>query len=362
MDALVAAAGAAAALPPLAPPLAPPSPQRLSEEQRWSCVALHKDGRSWRYIAQHLGVNKNSVQAVLARFAATGSPGSGSRSGRPRCTDEALDTAIAVTSRLEPFTPPKGIRRKLNLDISPRTIDRRLQEAGLFGRVARHKPDYTPAQRQKRLAFAEGYGNWTTDDWDKVLFSDEKTFFGEGFNGNVYVRRPPGREAFNPEYCVIRKAHPVKIGVWACFTSNGQGFIALYEDNLDKELYRKILSDLLLPSVKLHISFDPPEQWYFQQDNAPAHKSKLVTEFLHGKGITCLDHPPYSPDLNPIENLWAIMAREVEKEETNTVEKLRKAIGAAWGSLSKEAMRNIVHSMPKRCADVIAAKGWHTKY
>jgi len=36
-----------------------------------------------------------------------------------------------------------------------------------------------------------------------------------------------------------------------------------------------------------------------------------VTEQLHTLGASKLDFPPYSPDLNPIENLWATMARAV---------------------------------------------------
>src|SRR5690606_19387683 len=43
-------------------------------------------------------------------------PASGSRSGRPRCTDEAADTAIAFIAHLDKFTSPRQIRRKLQFD------------------------------------------------------------------------------------------------------------------------------------------------------------------------------------------------------------------------------------------------------
>ena len=165
------AAAAAAAAPPVA--AAPLGPSRLSEEQRWSCVVLSKDGRSDSYIANKLGVNRHTVAAVCARFAATGSPGSGSRSGRPRCTDEATDTNIAVEAHVTKFTSPKQIKRKLDLDVSTDTIDRRLQEAGLVGRVARHKRRYTAAERQKRLDFATAHKDRDAAWWEKVLFSDE---------------------------------------------------------------------------------------------------------------------------------------------------------------------------------------------
>jgi histone-lysine N-methyltransferase SETMAR len=36
-------------------------------------------------------------------------------------------------------------------------------------------------------------------------------------------------------------------------------------------------------------------------DNAPAHKAAIVTDFLAGKHVTVLQHPPYSPDLSPCD-------------------------------------------------------------
>ena len=35
------------------------------------------------------------------------------------------------------------------------------------------------------------------------------------------------------------------------------------------------------------------------QDNAPAHKARIVTDFLESEKVTVLPHPPYSPDLPP---------------------------------------------------------------
>uniref|UniRef100_A0A3P9N8F0 Tc1-like transposase DDE domain-containing protein n=1 Tax=Poecilia reticulata TaxID=8081 RepID=A0A3P9N8F0_POERE len=53
--------------------------------------------------------------------------------------------------------------------------------------------------------------------------------------------------------------------------------------------------------------------WVFQQDNAAVHNAHLTKEFFQENNITLLDHPACSPDLNPIENIWGWMAREVYK-------------------------------------------------
>ena len=49
----------------------------------------------------------------------------------------------------------------------------------------------------------------------------------------------------------------------------------------------------------------------FKQEGPPCHSSKFVSDFLEKKNIKTLDWPGNSPNLNPIENLWAILKDNV---------------------------------------------------
>ena len=133
----------------------------------------------------------------------------------------------------------------------------------------------------------------------------------------------------------------------------------IFTQNLEKTLMKKILVAHLLPSAKRLFK---KGQWWFQQDNDPKHKSHLVQDWIKGKGIDVLDWPPYSPDLNPIENLWSDLKRRVEKRNPKNIEKLAEFLKEEWKATDAELIQKLVHSMPKRCATVVEKNGWMSGY
>ncbi len=84
--------------------------------------------------------------------------------------------------------------------------------------------------------------------------------------------------------------------------------------------------------------------------------------WLFNHGIQLIKIPPYSPDLNPIEHLWADLARRVEQYQCETMEELQDIVADEWKDTSVDFIRELVQSMPERCQAVIDANGDHTKY
>ena len=70
-------------------------------------------------------------------------------------------------------------------------------------------------------------------------------------------------------------------------------------------------------------------------DNLPAHKSARVTAAVEGAGCVLVYLPPYSPDLNPIENMWSKVKASVRAAAARTLEAVVDAVGIALHSVTQ---------------------------
>ena len=82
------------------------------------------------------------------------------------------------------------------------------------------------------------------------------------------------------------------------------------------------------------------------------------------KGIKeqLIDFPPYSPDMNPIENLWNELKRRVEARNATNIEELKQHLHEEWYATSTDFLVRLVRSMPHRCIAVLDSKGHITDY
>ncbi len=131
------------------------------------------------------------------------------------------------------------------------------------------------------------------------------------------------------------------------------------KSTVNAAIYQDILEHFMLPSAdKLYGDAD----FIFQQDLAPAHTAKGTKSWFNDHGVTVLDWPANSPDLNPIENLWSIVKRKMRDTRPNNSDELKAAIKETWASIPPQQCHKLITSMPRRIEAVMKAKGAPTKY
>ena len=127
-------------------------------------------------------------------------------------------------------------------------------------------------------------------------------------------------------------------------------------------------------SLVLGDRVQPGQQWGIVSCPSSEMKSKaehgLEKEILSlksedWKGMVCQQHPPNSPDLNPIENIWCHMQTVIAKDSLTSHregELMMRIVQNLWDSYADEKWDGLIASMPDRMQAVMDAKGGSTKY
>ncbi len=79
-------------------------------------------------------------------------------------------------------------------------------------------------------------------------------------------------------------------------------------------------------------------------DNLPAHKVSGVAEAIEARGATVRYLPPYSPDLNPIEQMFAKLKALLRKAAVRTIDKLWDKIGELLDCFSANECANYMRN------------------
>jgi len=215
----------------------------------------------------------------------------------------------------------------------------------------------TKVHVQKRMDWASPRLTWTDEMWSKVVFSDEKKFNLDGPDGFKYYWHALGHDY---KHYSTRAHGGGSVMIWASFSKNGKSHIAFLSRRQNSTKYCETLQAYLLPFCE-RIGV---EDWTFQQDNASIHKSAQTTEWLRNTVANVLEWPAKSPDMNPIENLWGILARMVysEQDAYDSVEALKTAIKLAWNRIPQSTLAKLSDSMKTRVATMYRAHGKAIKY
>lgn len=210
----------------------------------------------------------------------------------------------------------------------------------------------TKAQRKVRVDWCKKHMD---EPWETAVYADEKSWQ----RGSRTTAKLLGLATWEyPKVLFVPTRFSLRL--WGCIGYAKNSSLRLIEGTMKTKQYFTILKSMLRVNQKLSV---------FVHDNAPPHGRKRyrreLDTLLKKKKLRALFLPPYSPDLNPIENFWSIMAKRVFQGGNKTYQSPRLLEAAVWrvfDELTAEGLPGkLAASMPARIAAVLAAKGAMTK-
>lgn len=157
---------------------------------------------------------------------------------------------------------------------------------------------------------------------EKRLYLDET---GSCLNmSSAYGRSKQGQPAYDekPSYpgdTVSTVAILAEDGIKAKYT---------YSIALTAVLFISYLDIYVLPILK--------NEQTLIMDNHPVHHAKIASEYLHKNNIKFLYLPPYSPELNPIEEAFSKIKHAIKKHKPRTLDRLLTAINKAFETITNK--------------------------
>lgn len=262
------------------------------------------------------------------------------------------------------------LQRNHGIRASTTTIRRDLHALGWRYYARRPSAHRSPEDLKRRLAFARAY--WRTRV-ERILMSDEKTFTC----ADATCKREWAPDRQSVTHHDNSTTAQDNVYVWGVIGHDFRHLVVIRKTKTAEKAARKrndeerparecftsdtYINRCLKGKVVNHLREKTPEGWtrLLQQDGHRSHTSKAVYDYLDRKDCSYIaDWPARSPDLNPIENLWAWLSRKVAEDAPQDADELEAAIWRHWNGMTNDFVNNYVHSFKSKCYRVVQRKGF----
>lgn len=332
----------------------------LAADVRSRIVGMKEAGATTAEIAVALSVPTRTVNDVFRKFRERGTTTPQNSPGRPPKLGERDLRGLVRFSKKNRRAVLSDVTNSAAVKVSDRTVRRHLRKEGIFARVAVQKPFLTDQHKARRLEFAKVHRNWTVEQWEKVVWTDESSFeIGKNFR-RVLVWRT-AYERYSDE-CLVPtfKSGRTSVMIWGAFAGTKKSkLVFMPKDRRTAKDFVDIVYEGELLGFMSGVSGG-----LLMEDGAPVHRANAPKIWRDLHLMEKLDWPANSPDLNPIENVWAILKNAIQKHSgrPSGMEEMKAALEEEWENIAEESLQKFVHSMPDRMKAVIKAKGGHTRW
>jgi transposase len=333
--------------------------KQLSPHEREVIFESHEKGDTFATIAERHHITTAGAYKIWKKVKMFGSGQRLFGSGRPRKTTRRDDSRILRESTNNPRNNAQQVGEQSGVDVSTKTVHRRLKDRGLNPCVAAKKPLISKRNKKLRLLWAKEHVVKPIWFWRKIIWTDESKFELINTKSRIIVYRRRG-ERYKLKFLQPTVKHGGgNVMLWASFGYNGTGNLEVIDGKMTARVYKDILERNVFESArKLGIEHN----FIWQQDNDPKHTATIVKKWFNENRVQLLQWCAQSPDFNPIEHLWKALDNSVPKSERRNKNTFIAALKKEWSKLDTNLMKKLVDSMPRRCQEAIRYKGGPTKY
>ena len=245
-------------------------------------------------------------------------------------------------------------RSCLGIEVSKATVNRLAKEMHFDSVTSQKQEKLTPAQKAYRVFFCLSVRSWKCFSlpW---IFTDETMIVLNPQKKRVRIIR--GVDA--PGKFIETTGYPTKLMVWGAIGLNFKSDLIRITGTLNAQGYQNLLEDSRV-FEKMNAQYGI-NSYVFQQDGARPHTAATTREFLRKKGVLTLPQslhwPASSPDLNVIENVWAILKRSMKFEAITDEDSLYNEALRVWDALTIETVNLIIAEFQPRIQTCLAVRG-----
>lgn len=307
-----------------------------------------------RQIAKEIGRSECVVRNFLKNRENYGQSKS---TGRPPSISNTQKRQL-IRSAANNFKSARQLKIENNVPVGVRRVRQILKASKhLVYTKMKRKPMLSPSNIKGRLEFADKHIHWT-NQWQNIIFSDEKKFNLDGPDGFAYYWHDLRTEK---KVFSKRQSGGGSVMVWGAIGYLQSMPLLFIDTRMNAEQYQAMIG----PQIDQYAVECAGPDWKFQQNNAPIHVARSTLTYFEEYGMDLFDGwPAKSPDMNIIENVWSILAREVYKDgrQFNNKTELKEAIELAWPNIPQAKIQSLYDSLPRRILALHDAKGKYTKY
>ncbi|GFT19291.1 transposable element Tcb2 transposase [Trichonephila clavipes] len=190
----------------------------LDDFTRGRKIGKLEEGRAVTSVAAEFGINKIVVSRAWKAFQTAGTAVRKVSGGRPRMTTARDDRYIILQAKRGRRQSASVIAQPLSTatgrQVSRFTVARRLHKAGLFA----HRPErclpLKVDHQNHRLQWCREHKNWITDQWSRVLFTDESRFSTRSDSQRILIWREIGTRFYTSNINEIHHYGGPGVLVW----------------------------------------------------------------------------------------------------------------------------------------------------